>query len=273
MRQKQDKWQKLTIYYYIDKKMIEKITIDDIRETVKKCVNILLEHTNMKTLYHFTILSKFVNIAKTNRLNSADYDKAYFGNSDHISFTRHRSNLEGFAKAAFTDNNAIARIEIDAEKLNSRHYVQDFKPIEFYSPNRERYDTVGGRKIPKKSSGKSRYQDKDYYYQNKNKFNSPVYVDRLEYHNQAEETLMMQDNVQIENLSKYVNRVDIYDKDIEEALMGFSRYKGIINDFIKIANTNFAKMVPIYIYKDKRDFILQSNNCIRIQDVINQINN
>lgn len=238
----------------------------------------LNEHTNMKSLYHFTTLSKFISIACTNRLTAANYCNSYWDNNDHISLTRHKSDLEGFANASFPQNHSVVRLEIDTDKLNSRHTVLNVKPMEYYSPNRERHDAVNGHNIEQGKSGKERYQDKDYYYKRqelggtknlRGKFNRFA---RLEYQNQAEEGLQVKKNMDVKYISNCVNRVDIYYPNLQEALMGFKNYANDFHSFSHVLTTDFGKKVPIYMYDDRKHFILQDNNCKELKEVVEMVN-
>lgn len=238
----------------------------------------LNESTNMKTLYHFTTLSKFISIACTNRLTAANYCNSYWDNNDHISLTRHKSDLEGFANASFPQNHSVVRLEIDTEKLNSRHTVLNVKPMEYYSPNRERHDAVNGYNIEQGKSGKERYQDKDYYYKRqelggtkdlRGKFNRFA---RLEYQNQAEEGLQVKKNMDVKYISNCVNRVDIYYPNLQQALMGFKNYLNDFHSFSHVLTTDFGKKVPIYMYDDRKHFILQDNNCKELKEVVEMVN-
>lgn len=219
-----------------------------------------------------------MSIACTNRLTAANYSNDYWDNNDHISLTRHKSDLEGFANATFPKNHSIVRIELDTEKLNSRHDVMNIKPMDYYSPTRERHDAVNGRGIENGKSGKERYQDKDYYYKRKelggnnalrgryNRFS------RLEYQNQAEEGLQVKKNTVVKPLSKCANRVDIYYPDLQQALMDFKNY--VINDFHSFSHlltTDFGQKVPICIYDNRKHFILQDDNFKFLKDIVEMV--
>ena len=255
--------------------MVEKITFDDIKTMVTECVKRLLESTNMKHLYHFTTFARFASIARNNFITSANYQKGYWDNSNHISLTRHKGNLEGFAEASYYKDSVIVRLEFDTEKLNSRHDVLNIKPMEYYSPKRERFDASYGRKINGNDSGKSRYQDKDYYYQKlKNKENGTNLkwhpLNRHEYQNQAEEGLQVPSDT-IENINKCVSRVDILHPNLQVLFYGFKQFENEIKSFTYILQTEFAKTVPIFVYEDERHFILQDNCNISLKDLVTDL--
>jgi len=235
----------------------------------------LNESTNMKHLYHFTTFARFASIARNNFITSANYQKGYWDNSNHISLTRHKGNLEGFAEASYYKDSVIVRLEFDTEKLNSRHDVLNIKPMEYYSPKRERFDASYGRKINGNDSGKSRYQDKDYYYQKlKSKENGTNLkwhpLNRHEYQNQAEEGLQVPSNT-IENINKCISRVDIYHPNLQALFCGFKQFKNEIKSFAYILETEFAKTVPIFVYEDERHFILQDNCNISLKDLVTDL--
>ena len=234
----------------------------------------LNEHTNMKALYHFTTLTRFASIAGTNRLTAANYNNRYWDNNDHISLTRHKGDLEGFANASFSKDYSIARIELNTEKLNSRHDVLNIKAMDFYSPKRERFDAVNGRGIEAGKSGKERYQDKDYYYKRQELGGNNAIrgqwnrFARLEYQNQAEEGLQVQKHSDIKTISNYVNRVDIFYPNFQEMAMGFKNYQNDLKSFSYILRTEFGKKVPIYVYDDRKHFILQDDNCKELKEIV-----
>lgn len=234
----------------------------------------LNEHTNMKALYHFTTLTRFASIAGTNKLTAANYNNRYWDNNDHISLTRHKGDLEGFANASFSKDYSIARIELNTEKLNSRHDVLNIKAMDFYSPKRERFDAVNGRGIEAGKSGKERYQDKDYYYKRQELGGNNAIrgqwnrFARLEYQNQAEEGLQVPKHSDIKTISNYVNRVDIFYPNFQEMAMGFKNYQNDLKSFSYILRTEFGKKVPIYVYDDRKHFILQDDNCKELKEIV-----
>lgn len=240
--------------------------------------NNLEENTNMKTLYHFTNLYRFSRIAEEDTLLSADYCREYWDGKAHVSLTRHKSSLEGYANASF-GNEATVRMEFDVNKLNSSHNILNVKPMDYYSPNRERFDVVTGRKIGSGESGKSRYQDKDYYNKKQKVGMGPELkksdIRRLEYHNQAEEGIQLPfDNrfkrwSDLQNVSHYLNRVDIYWPNLSAVIQGF--HNMAVDEekrwMLEIAKSFFAVDVPIYVYMSKSCFCIQNDRCVALKDI------
>lgn len=243
----------------------------------------LNEHTNMKSLYHFTTLNRFSLIAESDELYSAFYNTKYWDGNSHISLTRHRSDFEGFANASYYRMHPFVRLEFNTDKLNSNHNVLNVKPMEYYSPKRDRYDAAFNRQIPGNESSKSRYQDKEYYYEKQRRMGlAPVKLglpkelnlgslQRHEYQNQAEEGLQLPYRDNLTHVSAYLNRVDIYYPDYDSLIMGFKLFDTDRKSLLKIAKSEFAQRVPIYFYIERSHFTLQDKNCVSIQTLADRL--
>lgn len=235
-----------------------KITLDDIRQMVLECVERIMENTNMKSLYHFTTLSSLSEIVKTNKLKAANYVKDYWDNNLHISFTRHKSNLEGFASV----NEKTVRIQFNVEKLNSRHGIIRIKPMEFYSPNRHGPYLASTPMHPYTTS-KAFYQDP---------YRRGEHGDRIEFHNQAEEGVQIYDSG-INHLNRYVDRVDILFEGFMEACSNYGEWIGTLSLFYEINSSRFANFVPIFVYSESKHFVLQDNHCMKLSDMVEYFEN
>ena len=242
------------------KKLI--LSESDIKDMVVECVNrILTEHSNMKTLYHFTTILNLSDIAKTDKLESSNEFTKYWDNNCHISLTRHKSNYEGFAKACYSN----VRITLNIEKINSRHNIVNVKPMEYYSPKRYRFDALG-KEIGNISS-KSSYQSNDHY---ENMINGN---NNTEFQNQAEEGLQVSNHTNLEKLHNFVERIDIYWPDFERACNNPEEYIYYpLNDLQSISETKFGRTVPIFVYFDKKNFSLQNKYCIKLIDMVEYFN-
>ena len=229
-----------------------KITLDDIRKMVLECVVKIMENTNMKSLYHFTTLSRFREIVKTNKLKAANYLNDYWDNNSHISLTRHKSNLEGFASV----HKNTVRIEFNMDKLNSLHDIIRVKPMEYYSPNRHGIYML--------SNGESPYTTSKTYYQNP--FNKNDLIN-IEFHNQAEEGVQIYDSG-INHLNRYVDRVDILFEGFMEACSNYEKWIETLSWFDEINSSRFANFVPIFVYSESKHFVLQDNHCMKLSDMV-----
>lgn len=225
------------------------LTMDDIREIVVECVERIMENTNMKALYHFTSLSRLREIVKSDKLRPANYLSSYWDNNLHVSFTRHRNNLEGFARA----NSNTVRIQFNIDRLSSSHDVVKIKPMEFYSPKR-----YGLGKKEKPISAKEFYQKPLNRKQQKNE---------IEYYNQAEEGVQVYSNG-ISHLHKYVDRIDILFDKFDEACANFNKWIVTLSWFKEIDGSSFSNKVPIYVYTENKHFVLQDGDCMKLHDMI-----
>ena len=48
--------------------------------------------------------------------------------------------------------------------------------------------------------------------------------------------------------------------------MGFKNYQNDLKSFSYILRTEFGKKVPIYVYDDRKHFILQDDNCKELKN-------
>jgi hypothetical protein len=186
--------------------------------------------TNMQSLYHFTYLSRLVEIVESGRLILHDADEYARNGRNYMSFTRHKSALEGFADA----RNLEVRIEADGTALSNIRGA-DVIPYEFYSPG-------GPNDWHHEPSAKTAYGN----YLKK-------WHRRNEYFNQAEESF--EGNMESIPIS-VVKRVDILVTDTTNL------------DYLKeIMSTGSELIDKIFIYTDWRDYNLQTNKCTPIREL------
>lgn len=184
--------------------------------------------TNMQSLYHFTFLSRFVEIVRSNCLMLHDADEYARNGRNYMSFTRHKSALEGFADA----RNLEVRIEADGTALSNVRGA-DVIPYEFYSPG-------GPNDWRHEGSAKTAYRN----YLKK-------WHRRNEYLNQAEESF--QGDMESIPIS-VIKRVDILVTDTTN--LGYLK---------EIMQTGSELIDKIFIYTDWRDYNLQTNKCTPIK--------
>lgn len=206
--------------YRIDENTIRKIVREALREI----------GTNMQSLYHFTYLSRLVEIVETGRLNLDDSSGYARNGKNYMSFTRHKSALEGFADA----RNLEVRIEADGVALSNIR-GGDVIPYEFYSPG-------GPNDWHHEPSAKTAYRN----YLKK-------WHRRNEYFNQAEESFEgNMDSIPV----SVVERIDILVTDTTN-----------LNYLKEIMETGSELIDKIFIYTDWRDYNLQTNKCTPIREL------
>ena len=184
--------------------------------------------TNMQSLYHFTYLSRLVEIIESGRLMLHDADEYARNGRNYMSFTRHKSALEGFADARSLE----VRIEVDGVALSNVR-GGDVLSYEFYSPG-------GPNDWHHEPSAKTAYRN----YLKK-------WHRRNEYFNQAEESFEgNMDSVPV----SVVKRIDI----LVENTTNLEHLKNIMA-------TGSELIDKIFIYTDWRDYNLQTSKCTPIK--------
>ena len=219
-----------------------------IRNLVRKAICEALDErgTNLQSLYHFTDIDGLVGILETQKFYLSGGQKSTRNGMNYMSFTRHKSAMEGFAKKM----NCSVRIEVDGRALSNLKNGNTV-PHEYYSPNRfySEYKEMGINK-----SAKQRYIELGHL---------PGGIG--EYQNQAEESFESYDKeIPIDGLIK---RIDILDYSAE----GFEE----MSDFMfenreKMRKLKEIVMCPafekyknvIYLYTSPRDYNMQTNNCM-----------
>ena len=223
------------------------ITEDILRQIVREALIEAIEEggTNMQTLYHFTDLKSLGHmmadgVLKTNRWQR---DKRNFKN--FISFTRHRSNQEGFAYA----RKCQVRIEVDGQKLNSLH--GSVYPYEYYSPERE-WSKMWRDYLTAKEKYRKAYE------RGEHRSGEPSYF------HQAEESFETdKDSIP---LISVVKRIDIlFPMDFYRSLGRKSRTYAL-DDFLRVIHGNARIVNNIFVYENERDFNLQTDNCMPVRD-------
>lgn len=200
--------------------------------------------TNMDSLYHFTHIYSLPGIFNTNSLEASDMQFDKRNNKKFISFTRHKSGLEGFGAA----RECNVRIEVDGDALSSLKKSTVY-PYEYYSPNR----IWNQRHYGDGRSAKFMYQDAmrnglhgecDYMHQAEESFETASYGIPLE---------------------KVAKEIDIYAE------------KGDRNDmeslFNKLLDIDSPLLNITYVYMSRRDFDLQTKNRMNIFDFYNKLVN
>lgn len=231
------------------------ITEDILRQIVRTALLEAIEEggTNMQSLYHFTDLDKLVKILSDGYLNTNQWQDDRRNGKRFVSFTRHRSNLEGFA----FPRNCNVRIEVDGQKLSSVH--GNVYPYEYYSPGR-RWSNINSDY----RSAKKKYQD----------------AHARGIHRSGEEAYMHQAEESFETKSPklficdVVKRIDILvPNNLLNAISNFNQeqkyewvYKMRQLLFNSMGNTGL-----IFVYENQKDFNLQTDNCIILREYANKL--
>lgn len=148
-----------------------------------------INESHMQELYHFTDYPGLAGIASKDVLLTDPMQRGTRNNQNYVSFTRHKSPMEGFANP----NGSTVRITLDTYALQQHHPASNMslKPFEFYSPKRNNLGTSAKQKHidTRYDTAYSSWGDQEYY-------------------NQAEESLQTNDRY-IPNISKYITRIDV----------------------------------------------------------------
>ena len=233
-----------------------KINENTLREIIRETILEALDErgSNMQSLYHFTDVRSLSQIILTDFLRLSNWQEDTRG-GNFMSFTRHKSALEGFAKVARRN----VRIEVDPVKINSIH-GGGLAPFEYYSPHQFEINPFAkvhrNSDLGKGMSAKEKYREfggmfKDY---NEN-----------EYMNQAEEHYLSSDstNRRIPNAHVFIKRIDVcMPLDMDEDDFSFNKEK--LNDICYSLDSPLRS--KIFVYENARDFNLQTNNCMPLRN-------
>lgn len=238
-------------YLYGMKIITEDILRKIIRETLLEMVD--ERGTNMESLYHFTDISSLRDIIKSGTLNTSgrQFDKR--NRHRFISFTRHKSNLEGFAKPRECD----VRIEVDGLGLSNVKRSNVY-PFEYYSPKRSWNRNCHNGK----DSAKTMYL----------LARNGLFGGEGDYMHQAEESFET-DEYGL-NILKITKSIDV--------LLPTNFFKwaerGGNKETLRFESDLFAcSTIPsplvglIHIYDNKRDFNMQTGNAMSLDDFLNKI--
>ena len=257
-----------------------KITERQLRGIIRKCLMEALEEggTNLQSLYHFTEIWSLPGIFESGVLMPSNGQEKIRNGKKYISFTRHRSNLEGFAFESGDESPIYVRLELDGRALSNVRGV-DIYPFEYYSPNRRKflpghdhvtctnphqvnhhgaaphYENVGWKGYPADMSAAAMYQD-------------PNFDDDGEwsYLHQAEESLETDHDVPIKNALK---RVDIIAQEMTLETLHYYDFFTVDEYFFKefeaVMETNSPFIDKCFVYESNKDFCLQTNNCMPLR--------
>lgn len=208
--------------------------------------NVLLEMidergTNMQSLYHFTTIRPMLNILRTGELSASSYQRNKRNGKNFISFTRHRSNLEGFAGARELN----VRIEVDGQAL-SNVKNSDVRSFEYYAPN---YRWV-------KDMGYGEKSAKAYYLEDPH--GDKTGDDERKYMSQAEESFeTFVSHIPAIGLIKGID-IFIGSKTQEETLYDAFSIEPFINKLLNL----------VHIYFNMNSFNLQNNNWLSVEEFL-----
>lgn len=197
--------------------------------------------TNMQSLYHFTTIRPMLEILKTGDLKASSSQREKRNGKNFISFTRHKSNLEGFAGVRALN----VRIEVDGQAL-SNVKNSDVRPFEYYAPNNRWVKDLGyGEK-----SAKAYYLEDPYG----DKTDDP----EREYMSQAEESF--ETDIRYIPAIGFIKGIDIFigSKTQEETLYNAFSTEPFINKLLNL----------VHIYFNMNSFNLQNNNWLSVEEFL-----
>ena len=239
---------------YFNEYVKETMTINE--ETLRKIIRVALSEaidergTNMDSLYHFTSVDRVFDIINSGELRTSGMQPDKRNQKRYISFTRHKSRLEGFA----TPRRCNVRIEVDGRGLsNIRH--SDTYPFEYYSPNRPWQKTW---KIQGGPSAKKMYQDEK----------RAGHGGESDYMHQAEESFETYDT-EID-IRKITREIDIYlPKEFINTLVSCEHrtgYHEIYDEMYDCLMHHSPLLNRTFVYTNMTDFNLQTNNRTPLAD-------
>ena len=234
-------------------KINENILRKIIRETLLETIN--ERGTNMNSLYHFTTEDCLGEIIKTGTLRTSgmQYEKRNF--SRFISFTRHKTNMEGFGKA----RDCCVRIEVDGRGLSNVKGANTY-PYEYYSPNR-----TWNRNF---HNGKDSAKTMCLLARNGKFGGEGAYM------SQAEESFETQDREL--DITKITKSIDVllpryFFRRLEDG--GDPEVASFENILFECSTVNNGLPNLIHVYENKRDFMLQNGNAMPLNEFIDKIEN
>lgn len=268
-------------------KVAESVAIKEskLREIISSVIREHLNErgTNLGSLYHFTNVEGLEGIIRSGHFNLSSCQKNISGGKNYMSFTRHKSPIEGFAVAAsdLDTTGRDIRIEVSSDVLNSMHGTS-IDSYEYYSPEKGKISPArhnpwhesqpwhGIEPDGGEESAKAAYR--------KAKANSEPWRNDSEYLNQAEERLVS--NADSINAEKSIKRIDILvfpwrDSDAWDELYreNLPRERDeLYREYLPIFQlANFPLYKKIFIYDNIRDFSWQTDNCIPISKFFEEL--
>ena len=238
-----------------------KINENTLRKIIRETILEALDErgSNMQSLYHFTTVHQLLSIIQTNCFYLSNWQNDTRG-GDFMSFTRHKSGLEGFARANCGSTNV--RIEVDPVKINSKH-GGGLAPFEYYSP--KQFEINSFAKVARNSDEGKGMSAKEKYRVFGDRFKE---YDEKEYMNQAEEHyLKPHGDIRyinaIKNVLPTIKRIDVC---MQRGVRDVSLYECDENSLEEIYELNNSIDRKIFIYDNERDFNLQTDNCMLLKD-------
>lgn len=231
------------------------ITEDILRQIVRNALLEAIEEggTNMESLYHFTDINSLSRIFSTGYLKTNQWQTDKRNGKRFISFTRHKSNLEGFGYARECD----VRIEVDGQKLNSMH--GNVYPYEYYSPKR-----AWSRIHEDPRTAKMKYQNA--HAEGTHKSGEESY-----FHQSEESFETTREFLDLENI---VKRIDILMPENLSKIIGGMKNEQKNEWVLKITSltSNSSPLTNCtFVYESKKDFNLQTENCIPLRQYADKI--
>jgi hypothetical protein len=232
-----------------------KIKGKQLNRIIAECITEALNErgTAMRSLYHFTSVKKLLGILEYGYMKPNEWQTDTRNGNAFISFTRHKSALEGFAAAIGLIN---VRIEADGTAL-SNFRGGSVEPFEYYSPGRreDSSSTYYGEFYPygKHESAKEMYR-------NGVKGNLGGEYDFM---SQAEESFEVPLDGPELPIGKIMIRADI---DMEKVRR--SDRSMLLYEFRDMCRKNSPYLDRIFVYQRSSDFNLQNGNCIPIREYV-----
>ena len=235
-----------------------RLTESQLREMISSAIKEYLYErgTNLSNLYHFTTIEGLEGIIRSRKFKLSGWQQDIRGGKRYMSFTRHKTPLEGYAAV----NETPVRIEVSPDVLNSMHGTS-IDSYEYYSPGNAR---IAPRCNPwrnvyhdyEEDSAKAAYRNA--------KANSNKTYDYGEFLNQAEECLTS--DASSIYAEQAIKRIDICASWFNKTFSNLHK-KELYQAFSNILRSvNSPLYKKIFIYDNMRDFSLQTDNCIPISE-------
>jgi len=245
----------LEVSYLIPKKGFERkvqkmfIKLFEIREDIDK--SCLIEGLS-DVLYHFTRFDRLLDILDSDEMkDNVDQDKANF----YFSFSRVKNASIGYAR----NEKSHVRITFDGRMLS---YNFKGNPFDYYKKSQhtwERDSDLSGKERRRQQDNEFRINFND----EKSSLNTETeFEDRIEVpSNKFNKNVKRVDSgIVIKNISRYIRRIDVYVSEKELDIWW------IINRLVRLHENKLSNI--IFIYTDKKDFDLQTNNTMKVTDFI-----
>lgn len=232
---------------------MEQALYEAIKNKVRKYLIEMVKErgTNLSSLYHFTDVDNLPKIVNSGKLNLSSR-QGNLRNGNYMSYTRHKSNLEGYAKAA----DCNVRIEIFPQALNSTHNGS-ISSFEFYSP-------LNTKKTAARHSnrfGAEGLSAKQKYINAKSDPLSKLGFDDEEYMNQAEESYESLINNSVD-ANRIIKRIDVCIPSGD--ISGY--YTNDANILLTLPNEGNSLLNKVCIYDNWKDFNLQTENYLNLNE-------